>query len=228
VLGRKHTDTAASYNNIGGVLKAQGQYAEALAYYRKALAIREKVLGREHTDTATSYHNIGAVLHRQGQYAEALAYYRKALAIQEKVLGTEHTSTATSYNNIGMVLKTLGQHEQALAYYRKALTVAEACNDPNAAEYQADIESLTKKIQDSSPASHDSPARSALPKSVNPNRSHAASSSHARSGGAGGRHDVRPDSDGRDEDTPSEDEDEGAVPDAARKHGKSKRKCAVM
>ena len=57
MLGKEHPDTAATYNNIGGVYRAQGDYAKALEYYRKANAVFLSVLGEEHPytqDTALS------------------------------------------------------------------------------------------------------------------------------------------------------------------------------
>ena len=39
----------------------QGNYANALEHYNKALAIQLKVKGENHPDTATSYNNIGLV-----------------------------------------------------------------------------------------------------------------------------------------------------------------------
>jgi len=125
LYGKKHENTATSYNNIGSVYYSQGDYDKALEYHLKALAIREKVLGTEHPDTATSYNNIGSVYYSLGDYDKALEYYFKALAIREKVLGTEHPSTATSYNNIGAVYDDKGDYGKALGYYLKALPIVE-------------------------------------------------------------------------------------------------------
>jgi len=68
VLGPDHPDTATSYNNIGDVYDAKGDYENALVEYRKALEIQLKVLGPDHPDTATSYNNIGAVYDAKGDY----------------------------------------------------------------------------------------------------------------------------------------------------------------
>ncbi len=62
VLGAEHPDTATSLNNMGALLQAMGELAEARPYYARALAIREKVLGAEHPATATSLNNMGALL----------------------------------------------------------------------------------------------------------------------------------------------------------------------
>ena len=125
LYGKEHENTATSYNNIGAVYNAQGNFDKALEYLLKALAIREKVLGTEHSSTATSYNNIGAVYNAQGDFDKALEYYFKALAIREKVLGTKHPDTATSYNNIGDVYRAKGDYVKALEYHQKALAIRE-------------------------------------------------------------------------------------------------------
>ena len=42
IFGEEHADVAATYNNLGTVHQALGQYNEAKDYYEKALIIREK------------------------------------------------------------------------------------------------------------------------------------------------------------------------------------------
>ena len=125
LYGNEHEKTATSYNNIGEVYRAQGDYDMALGYHQKALAICEKVLGMEHPDTATSYNNIGAVYKAQGDYGKALEYHQKALATREKVLGTEHPDTAQSYNNIAGVYYAQGDYGKALEYYFKTSEIFE-------------------------------------------------------------------------------------------------------
>jgi tetratricopeptide (TPR) repeat protein len=119
------TEIANLYVFLGYGLNELANYPEALEYYKKALAIREKVLGESHPSTATTYNNIALIYVNQGNYPEALAYFEKALAIFEKVLGKEHPSTATSYNNIASVYKNQGRYPEALAYYKKDLAICE-------------------------------------------------------------------------------------------------------
>ena len=102
-----------------------GNYAGALEWFEKDLAISEKVLGIEHPSTATTCNNIASVYDKQGEYAKALEWYGKALAISEKVLGKEHPSTATTYNNIAMVYSYQGDYAKALEWFEKALTIRE-------------------------------------------------------------------------------------------------------
>ena len=57
--GEEHPDVAVSYNNIGTVYKAQGDFTKAVDVFMKALAIQVKVLGDDNPDIAFSYNNIG-------------------------------------------------------------------------------------------------------------------------------------------------------------------------
>ncbi len=125
VRGTNHSDTATSYNNIGGVYYAKGDYDKALEFYQKSLVIKEEVLGIKHPDTATSYNNIGGVYYAKGDYDKALEFFQKSLAIGEKVLGTKHPDTATSYNNIGGVYESKGDYDKALEFYQKSLDIRE-------------------------------------------------------------------------------------------------------
>ena len=98
-------------------------YKKQLAYYQKAIALREKMLGTEHPDTAASYNNIGVIYHEKGNYFQALSYYQKALAIQEKVPGPEHPDTAVTYNNIGLLHLEQNDNAQAKSYFQKSLPI---------------------------------------------------------------------------------------------------------
>jgi tetratricopeptide (TPR) repeat protein len=75
------------------IYESQGNYTEALRFYKNALAIYEKSLGPEHPDTANSLNNLAALYYKQGKLGEAMPLYQRALAIYEKSLGPEHPST---------------------------------------------------------------------------------------------------------------------------------------
>ena len=105
------------YMFLGSGANEHADYENALKWYKKALAIREKVLGKDHPDTATTYNNIAGVYSRKGEYDIALEWYEKALAIREKVLGKDHPDTATTYNNIAGVYSRKGEYDIALEWY---------------------------------------------------------------------------------------------------------------
>ena len=117
--------TASAYHNLASAYYAQGDYAKALEWFEKALAIREKVLGKESPSNATTYNNIALVCDKQGDYAKALEWFEKALEIYEKLLGKQHPAIATIYNNIALVLSNRGNYAKALESCEKALVIYE-------------------------------------------------------------------------------------------------------
>ncbi|MBR5493294.1 MAG: tetratricopeptide repeat-containing protein, partial [Alistipes sp.] len=123
VFGESHPDIAASYNNIGSVYDAQGDYTRALEYHQQSLAIMKQFFGESHPDIATSYNNIGAVYAAQGDYARALEYYQQSLAIWKQVYGESHPDVALSYNNIGSVYDAQGDYARALEYHQQSLAI---------------------------------------------------------------------------------------------------------
>ena len=123
LFGKEAAEIADCYNNIGRVYYSQGDYANALEYYKKSLDIRLSVFGACHPDVAGSYNNIGGVCYSQGDYANALEYYKKSLEISLSVFGECHPDVAGSYNNIGRVYYSQGDYANALEYYKKSLDI---------------------------------------------------------------------------------------------------------
>jgi protein O-GlcNAc transferase len=128
------------HNNLGNALKAQGKLEEAVASYRRALALvpdyfdahynlgtafqlqgrleeaaasygRALILKPDHAQT---HSNLGNALQAQGKLAEAAASYGRALA--------HKPDYAEAHNNLGIVLNAQGKPEEAIACYRRALT----------------------------------------------------------------------------------------------------------
>jgi len=71
IFGEEHPNVAASYNNLGGVYRAIGQYIEAKEYLQKALIIIKEIFGGGHDNVAGSYNNLAGVYHALRQYSEA-------------------------------------------------------------------------------------------------------------------------------------------------------------
>jgi len=121
--GNDHLLVAASYNNIGNMYHAQGEYAEALVQHQKCLKINIRVFGCEDKQVATGYNNIGNVYLVQGDYDHALLQHQKSLEMRIRVLGCDSAEVADSYNNIGTVYMKQGDCENALCQYHKSLEI---------------------------------------------------------------------------------------------------------
>ena len=123
LLGESHPDVAISYNNIGRIYDAQGDYARALEYHQRALAIRKQFFGESHPDIATSFFNIGKVYYDLGDYSRALEYNQQSLVIWKQEYSESHSLIATSYNNIGNIYNAQGDYARALEYYQQSLAI---------------------------------------------------------------------------------------------------------
>jgi tetratricopeptide (TPR) repeat protein len=139
-------DLADCYVTLCDLQADAGRREEALATYRKALAIRERFIALDPTNAkwrfqlSISHQRIGNILlAMSGQREQALEVFRTALAISEKLAADDPGNTqvrqdlAVSYNKVGDMLAGAGLREQALAAYRKSLAVIEklAADEPD-------------------------------------------------------------------------------------------------
>ncbi|MCR4471075.1 tetratricopeptide repeat protein [Burkholderia sp. SCN-KJ] len=131
---------AASYfNNLGNMLRECGRLDDAIAHYRRAVALRPDYpeahnnLGNALRDArdpaaamqscsraielrpgyAEAYNNLGNVLKDLGELDAAAASYGKAIAF--------HPAYADAHSNLGNVLRAQERHADAIAQYRRAL-----------------------------------------------------------------------------------------------------------
>ena len=137
-------DDKIALDNKGQALYYQGNYAEAITYYDKALAIDP--------NDANALNGKGNSLNYLGDYAQAIQYFDKALAINpndanalngkgnslslqgndiraiqhfDKALAIDPNDTNTLYNKADS-LNRLGNYAEAIKYYDKSLAI-----DPN-------------------------------------------------------------------------------------------------
>jgi len=113
-------------NHVGNVHRAQGNAAQALDHYERALAIIGQSRGKRHANYAVVLENIGNVLDELGKYDEALEYLHRALEIQEETSGVTHPVVGRALNGICAVLAHQGQFGRALEYCERGLAVTQA------------------------------------------------------------------------------------------------------
>jgi protein O-GlcNAc transferase len=100
-------DQADVHNNLGTLLRAQGQIDAAMVCYRRALRVRPAF--------AEAYNNLGNALYERGELEAAAAAYRQALAIRPDY--------PEALNNLAVVLRLRGQLDEALACCRQAVAL---------------------------------------------------------------------------------------------------------
>lgn len=123
VLGAEHPDTLTSMNDLGLVLRMQGQLFEAEQLYRQALSIQLPTLGKEHPDTLITLNNIANVLRSQKKILQAEPIYEEVLEIRRRVLGEEDPDTLTSRSNLTSVLIANGMLAEAERLQREVLEI---------------------------------------------------------------------------------------------------------
>ncbi|MCL4262588.1 MAG: tetratricopeptide repeat protein [Anaerolineae bacterium] len=124
-LGPDHPTVATRLNNLGMLLKDEGDLAGARPYLERALAIDEKALGPDHPEVAIRLNNLGMLLQAEGDLTGARPYLERALAIDEKALGPDHPEVAIRLNNLGMLLQAEGDLTGARPYLERALAIWE-------------------------------------------------------------------------------------------------------
>ncbi|CAF1514384.1 unnamed protein product [Adineta steineri] len=125
------SDKANIYHQLGRIKYFQGEYQEALTFYEKSLAIKQKTLASNHPDLGDSYNRIGTVYGSMGDDPKALSYYEKALEIRQQSLPPNHPHLGSSYNNIGLVYNSMGDYPKALSSHEKALRIRQQSLPPN-------------------------------------------------------------------------------------------------
>ena len=125
-LGPEHPGTAASLNNLAGLLVDQGAYEEARPLFERALPLTEASFGPEHANTAFCLGNFAQLLQAQGAYDEAQPYYERSLRIRESTLGADHPATAATLNNLARLHIAQGAYEAAQPLLERALLIREA------------------------------------------------------------------------------------------------------
>jgi serine phosphatase RsbU (regulator of sigma subunit)/Tfp pilus assembly protein PilF len=113
-------------NNIGYVLKKQGEIDLALKYYHKSLKYQEQVGNKN--GIASSLGNIAYVYKEQSDISKALEYFDKSLKIAEAIGDKE--SAATTLNNMGLIYTDQKDTEQARKYLTQSLKLRRELNKP--------------------------------------------------------------------------------------------------
>ncbi|KWE51766.1 hypothetical protein WL76_17800 [Burkholderia ubonensis] len=96
---------ASYFNNLGNMLRECGRLDDAIAHYRRAVALRP--------DYPEAHNNLGNALRDARDPAAAMASCARAIELRPDY--------AQAYNNLGNALHDLGEHEAAAASYGKAV-----------------------------------------------------------------------------------------------------------
>ena len=118
-------------SKVAGPLWKLGNFAEAEALMRRALALWEESLGPNHPHVASALSNLASLLRATNRLAEAEPLFRRALAIIEASYGTDHPGVAGCLNNLAVLLQATNRLTEAEPLFRRALAIDEASYSPD-------------------------------------------------------------------------------------------------
>lgn len=125
---RDTSKIAATYVNLGNIVRRQGQLTQAFEYQLTALRLLQAAKASP-MRIAVSYNNIGNIYREMEAFDEALDFHQKALQVR---LEEKDTNTIIqSYNNIGIIYYSKTAYDTAAIYYDKALQLATIKDVPN-------------------------------------------------------------------------------------------------
>ena len=114
-----HYNMPVYKNDIGTVCEYQGEYDEAVKWYKEALRLLEELKLSEYEDEALFSRNLANVYICQGKNSQAIKPAEKACNIRRKRLG-DHPDTVRSIFQVGVIQANLGAFDKALDFFLNA------------------------------------------------------------------------------------------------------------
>ncbi|MGG4495611.1 tetratricopeptide repeat protein [Brevibacillus reuszeri] len=113
VLGIYSKETIITKNNLAGLYRDQGRYAEAEELYLSSIPICEAVFGGKSKLLLTLKDNLAQLYQTLGEYEKARKLYIEVIDIKTSFYKSESPFVATSMGNFAVLLTELGEFEQA-------------------------------------------------------------------------------------------------------------------
>lgn len=122
-LGKNNLEAAMAYNTLGVINRHLTNYALALEFSQKSLAIRTLRAPNDPILLSKSHNNIAILYSVMGEYDLAIKFFTRAMNLRLKVLGPKDVLLTNTYNNLGSVYLEKGIYDSSLIYNQKALAI---------------------------------------------------------------------------------------------------------
>jgi diguanylate cyclase (GGDEF)-like protein len=114
---------ADAYNLIGNIYDRKGDYADAIEYHHKSLAIRRRIGDRD--GEAGSLNNIAIAHTQMAQFSDAFEYLLNSLEAAD----SQPSAASYALYNIAQIFTQINDLEKAQDYYRQSLDLNQKTND---------------------------------------------------------------------------------------------------
>lgn len=129
---------------LARLYQAQGRYAEAETYVKRALAIDERDFPPNHPNIAADLGALGQLYQVQGRLEEAVPLMKKALAISETAIRLDPVSVGRALNNIAWLYQEQGRYAEAEPLVTRSLSLIEKARGPKDEDYGRALDTLAK------------------------------------------------------------------------------------
>lgn len=119
----KHEKDSLASNalkSLGNVLFQQGEFEQAINYYRHALSYNPQHSRNYHSFLSSIYQNLGISYAMLGNNDSALIYLKKSINLKEQYLLPDNPKLASGYLNLSRFLQVNGELTEALDIIDKA------------------------------------------------------------------------------------------------------------
>jgi len=112
-----------AYNNYAAALANAGRLDEAVAAYKKVLAMPNETFKRSNAEKLLALHNLPAVYADKSMHEEALSGYQALIYLYGEDTEKGPFSLATVYFNMGNLFADVKEYEKAVDLYQKGLEI---------------------------------------------------------------------------------------------------------
>ena len=126
VAGEDDWVTAVSLDDLGSVLRLNGDIDDAEALLRQCLEVNRKSRGERHANTGIALHDLGLIAVARHDYGKAEALLQNGLDIHREALGEAHPLVAAGLNSLAHVWLAQKRYAEAESAMQQALAIARA------------------------------------------------------------------------------------------------------
>ena len=118
-----HPDISSTINNLGVLLRDQGNYDESINYYQEALEIRRVTLGESHPLTAFSHLNLTRMLLDLDRIDEARPHSNIAVDIMSEALNDTHLHLLVARSTLARIYTIDGRYDEAISILSDVISI---------------------------------------------------------------------------------------------------------